>query len=625
MMTPEAIGPYRVVKQLGEGGQGVVYLATAPDGTPVAVKALHEGLPGDGRFAKEIAAARRVEPFCIAQVLDASLGGPRPYIVTEYVEGPSLHQAGRHSGADLQRLAVATATALAAIHRAGVVHRDFKPANVLLGRDGPRVIDFGIARAMDAALTRTSSVVGTPAYMAPEQFMGAAAGPAVDVFAWGAVMVYAATGAPPFGNDSVPAVLRRIQYEEPQLGGVPEPLRSIVYACLAKDPAARPAMHDVLFQLIGGQAPPPSPGGPAGPPASGSAPLGSGHAGPAAFPGPAASPGAAAFPGGPAHVAAPSPAYPGAAAFPGPVGFPGGSAHGAGPGQVPFPAGPGPAHRAGPGQVPFPPGPHGPGPSRRGPGQYPGGPFPHQPPIAHLQTNPGRAASGNGRVLAFLAGGTAVVVTGAVVAAWAWAPWWPGRATTANIVTASTPTVSDPGTGAKGSAKTPHPSKTAKTPKTPKTPKTSTTPKATAPTRPTAEPTVSRTTEPTTRPSTSKPTEPTTRPSTSKPTATSGGGVKSVTFRFEGYKLSDCWRNDTNIWATVSATGTYSYRWLVNGQNQGRQEGTASSKPLLPSITWKGAGTYNVVFEVVTPTSFRKSATVKICSNSESWGEEWPD
>ncbi|MBB5773925.1 serine/threonine protein kinase [Nonomuraea jabiensis] len=587
MMTPEAIGPYRVVKQLGEGGQGVVYLATAPDGTRVAVKALHEGLPGDGRFAKEIAAARRVEPFCIAQVLDASLGGPRPYIVTEYVDGPSLHQAGRHSGADLQRLAVATATALAAIHRAGVVHRDFKPANVLLGRDGPRVIDFGIARAMDAALTRTSSVVGTPAYMAPEQFMGAAAGPAVDVFAWGAVMVYAATGAPPFGNDSVPAVLRRIQYEEPQLGGVPEPLRSIVYACLAKDPAARPAMHDVLFQLIGGQAPPPPPPGrpvhlaaPAPGPqapglqAPGSAPLGSGRGSIATSPG--------------------SGAFPGPGVSPGPTAFPGGPGYGAVPGQAPFPGGP-----------------HGPG---RGPAHHPGGPFPHQPPIVHLQTNPGRGTSGNGRLLAFLAGGTAVVVTGAVLAAWAWAPWWPGRATTANIVTASTPTVSDSGTGAKKSAKTPHPSKTAKTPKTPKTPKTSTTPKATTTTRPTADPTVSRTSRPTTR------------PSTSKPTATSGGGgVKSVTFRYEGYKLSDCWRNDTNIWATVSATGTYSYRWLVNGQNQGRQEGTSSSKPLLPSITWKGAGTYNIVFEVVTPTRFTKSTTVKICSNSESWGEGWPD
>ncbi|MFC7101417.1 protein kinase [Nonomuraea rubra] len=197
--------------------------------------------------------------------------------------GPSLAKAGVHAGADLQRLAVATATALAAIHRAGVVHRDFKPANVLLGRDGPRVIDFGIARAMDDAVTRTSTIVGTPAYMAPEQFLGAPAGPAVDVFAWGSVMVYAATGAPPFGNDSLPAVLRRIQYEEPRLEGVPEPLRSIVHACLAKDPATRPAMQDVLFRLIGAPAPngpsqPLEAGGPGQAPAPGGAARGGGFA-----------------------------------------------------------------------------------------------------------------------------------------------------------------------------------------------------------------------------------------------------------------------------------------------------------------------------------------------------------
>ncbi|WP_336205045.1 serine/threonine-protein kinase [Nonomuraea sp. LPB2021202275-12-8] len=252
---PAAVGPYRIIGRLGEGGQGVVYLAQAGDGTPVAVKVLQDGLAGDGRFAKEIAAARRVEPFCIAQVLDASLGG-RPYIVTEYVDGPSLHQAGRHTGADLQRLAVATATALAAIHRAGVVHRDFKPANVLLGHDGPRVIDFGIARATDASLTVTSSIVGTPAYMSPEQLAGAALGPAVDVFAWGSVMVFASTGTPPFGNDSLPAVISRILNGEPYLGDLPEPLRAIVYACLAKDPARRPAMQDVLLRLIGGPAAP---------------------------------------------------------------------------------------------------------------------------------------------------------------------------------------------------------------------------------------------------------------------------------------------------------------------------------------------------------------------------------
>ncbi|MFI7635662.1 serine/threonine protein kinase [Nonomuraea sp. NPDC049400] len=538
-MTLEAIGPYRVVRQLGEGGQGVVYLATAPDGTRVAVKVLREGLPGDGRFAKEIAAARRVEPFCIAQVLDASLGA-RPYIVTEYVDGPSLQNAGLHAGADLQRLAVATATALAAVHRAGVVHRDFKPANVLLGRDGPRVIDFGIARAMDASLTRTSSIVGTPAYMAPEQFMGAAAGPAVDVFAWGAVMVYAATGAPPFGNDSVPAVLRRIQYEEPRLDGVPEPLRSIVYACLAKDPAARPAMQDVLFRLIGGQTPPP--------------------------PAPGRGPGHVAFPGGPPHAS-----------------FPGGPSH------APFPGGP--SH------APFP-----------GPGVGPG--HPRQPPVHHLQTGPVRANPGNRRTTALLAGGAAVVVAGAVAAAWLWSPIWPGRTTTAAIVTTPTPTPSAPATGTTKATKSPHPTSKPRPTKTTKTPKA---PKTSATTHPTTEPTG----KPTSRP--------TTRPTTAKPTATSGGsgGVTSVAFTYEGDKVGDCWRNDMNIWAKVAATGTYSYRWLVNGQNQGRQQGTPSSKPLLPSITWKGEGTYNIVFEVVTPKSFRKSVAVKICSNSESWGEGW--
>ncbi|MFD9945430.1 serine/threonine protein kinase [Nonomuraea sp. NPDC059023] len=268
---PAAIGPYRLVGRLGEGGQGVVYLGQSGNGPPVAVKVLRDGLGGDDRFAKEIAAARRVEPFCIAQVLDASLGdapGPgrrhrpgqgvpargygRPYIVTEYVEGPSLHEAGRHSGADLQRLAVATATALAAIHEAGVVHRDFKPANVLLGPGGPRVIDFGIARATDAAATATSGIVGTPAYMAPEQLAGHDVGPAADVFAWASVIVFAATGTPPFGSDTLPAIINRILHNEPQLGELPRQLRGVVYDCLAKDPAARPPMRAVLLRLLGG-------------------------------------------------------------------------------------------------------------------------------------------------------------------------------------------------------------------------------------------------------------------------------------------------------------------------------------------------------------------------------------
>ncbi|MEU4546035.1 serine/threonine-protein kinase [Nonomuraea dietziae] len=249
---PAAIGAYLIVGRLGEGGQGVVHLGRAPDGRPVAVKVLRDGVAADDRFAKEIAAARRVEPFCVAQVLDASLSG-RPYIVTEYIEGPTLQQAGRRGGAELQRLAVATATALAAIHQAGVVHRDFKPANVLLGPGGPRVIDFGIARATDAGATVTSSIVGTPAYMAPEQLAGAQVGPATDVFAWASVMVWAGTGAPPFGEDTLPAIINRILHNEPQMGDLPQPLRSIVYDCLAKDPARRPAMQDVLLRLLGGE------------------------------------------------------------------------------------------------------------------------------------------------------------------------------------------------------------------------------------------------------------------------------------------------------------------------------------------------------------------------------------
>ncbi|MEU4224081.1 serine/threonine-protein kinase [Nonomuraea sp. NPDC026600] len=272
---PTEIGPYRLARRLGAGGQGVVYLGYAPDGTQVAVKVLRTGSGHDDRLAKEIAAARRVEPFCIAQVLDASLSG-RPYIVTEYVEGPSLQEADRHTGAGLQRLAVATATALAAIHRAGVVHRDFKPANVLLGPGGPRVIDFGIARASGSALTVTSGIVGTPAYMAPEQLSGTAVGAAADVFAWGSVIVYAASGVPPFGNDALPAVIDRILNNEPRLGDLPDGLRPIVYACLSKDPARRPTMQDVLLRLLGGTANPMS-GGHA--PSAGSGSLGPGPAG----------------------------------------------------------------------------------------------------------------------------------------------------------------------------------------------------------------------------------------------------------------------------------------------------------------------------------------------------------
>ncbi|MFI0447371.1 protein kinase [Actinomadura sp. 6N118] len=259
---PAVVGPYRLTGRLGMGGQGVVYLGTTAEGTTVAVKLLREELAADPRvrerFMKEIDAARRVDPFCIAQVLDASVvEGSRPYIVTEYIEGPSLQEAGpRQDRATLQRLAVATATALAAIHQAGIVHRDFKPSNVLLAPDGPRVIDFGIARASEAPSTLTSSIIGTPAYMAPEQFDGKYVGPAADVFAWGVVMVFAATGEPAFGADTLPAIMRRVLSTDPDLSALHEPLRSTVAACLAKEPGERPTMEAVLLRLLGSSSAP---------------------------------------------------------------------------------------------------------------------------------------------------------------------------------------------------------------------------------------------------------------------------------------------------------------------------------------------------------------------------------
>ncbi|TMR11275.1 serine/threonine protein kinase, partial [Nonomuraea turkmeniaca] len=251
---PAAVGPYRLVGRLGAGGHGVVYLGQARNGTPVAVKVLREGLAGNDRLAAAIAAARKVEPFCLARVLDGSASG-RPYVVSEYVEGRSLQEAGPLGGPELQRLAVATATALDAVHQAGVLHLDVKPANVLLGPEGARVVDFGIAGAFGPGVSATGNIVGTPAYMAPEQLAGKASGAPADVFGWASVVVFAATGVPPFGDDSLPAVINRILRDEPRIGDLRRPLRDVVAACLAKDPAARPAMRDVLLRLIGGGRP----------------------------------------------------------------------------------------------------------------------------------------------------------------------------------------------------------------------------------------------------------------------------------------------------------------------------------------------------------------------------------
>ncbi|MEV3920644.1 ABC transporter substrate-binding protein [Actinomadura coerulea] len=255
---PSRLGAYRLTGLLGEGGQGAVYLGEDEPGHRVAVKLLHARFTGDpkarSRFAAEVAVAKRVSAFCTARVLDSDVEGDRPYIVSEYIDGPALSrvlaQDGPRRGADLDRLAIGTMTALAAIHQAGVVHRDFKPANVLLAPDGPRVIDFGIARALDATGTMSSMAVGTPAYMAPEQISGTRVGPAADVFSWGATMAYAASGRPAFGQDSIPAVMHRILNMPPDLGDLPEPLRGIVANCLSKDPALRPASQQVLAHLL---------------------------------------------------------------------------------------------------------------------------------------------------------------------------------------------------------------------------------------------------------------------------------------------------------------------------------------------------------------------------------------
>ena len=254
---PREVGGYRLLGRLGEGGQGVVFLAEGPTGSWAAVKLLPPTTDPQvrSRFLKEVAAAQRVARFCTAQVLDAGIFERRPFIVSEYVSGPSLveivEQRGPRGGAALERIAVATLTALGAVHAAGMVHRDFKPANVLLGPDGPVVIDFGLAAVPGMTTVFSGEVtVGTPAFMPPEQLAGTRVTAAADMWSWAVTMVFAGTGELPFRGESLTATAFAILHSEPKMGRLPEPLGSLVYRCLDKDPAARPSARDVLGELV---------------------------------------------------------------------------------------------------------------------------------------------------------------------------------------------------------------------------------------------------------------------------------------------------------------------------------------------------------------------------------------
>ncbi|RNF82324.1 serine/threonine protein kinase [Streptomyces botrytidirepellens] len=257
---PQVIGAYRLLGRLGSGGMGVVYLGRSAGGRTVAVKVVHAHFALDeefrARFRREVDAARRVGGSWTAPVLDADPEARVPWVATGYVAGPSLSQAVNDEGplpeSSVRALAAGLAEALGAVHGLALVHRDVKPSNVLLALDGPRLIDFGIARATEGtvSLTSTGASIGSPGYMAPEQILGQPVSGAADVFSLGAVLTYAATGEQPFPGDSSASLLYKVVHEEPQLG--PEltgELRDVVAECLAKNPADRPAPEQIARRL----------------------------------------------------------------------------------------------------------------------------------------------------------------------------------------------------------------------------------------------------------------------------------------------------------------------------------------------------------------------------------------
>ncbi|MGI5282136.1 WD40 repeat domain-containing serine/threonine protein kinase [Nonomuraea polychroma] len=256
---PRSVDRYRIAGRIGEGGQGTVFLGVDDDGGEVAIKIMTSVDASDTesrlRFQREIEVASKVASFCTVRVLGHGVTDDRLYMVSEYVAGESLQQhvlaRGPLDASALTRLAVNTSTALLSIHNTGIIHRDFKPSNVLLGPDGPYVIDFGVARAFDDKTVTVSGVLGTPAYMSPEQLAGERVTPASDMFSWGLTMTFAALGRPLFSGSTIAAMAITLRQDEVDLSGITEPLRSIIASCLVRSPEARPTAREVLNSLIG--------------------------------------------------------------------------------------------------------------------------------------------------------------------------------------------------------------------------------------------------------------------------------------------------------------------------------------------------------------------------------------